>query len=180
MKDNVKEYLKQFKSNKEKYHKDLESWTEEELKEHYKEVDAYYGRSIRTDNLLGRFNDKENHYHWHTIDQQNSSLLEHRLGIGYSIVDDISEVGMKRSQDPAVLGNSLSVGSGDKAILLRIPQKLYELNQKIKHAKSNKKSLFDHNGNPLKFSVKEGDKSRTVFTDAGLTKPYEVDNSQLL
>jgi len=176
------EYLKQFTQNKEKYEKDLTNWTDEELAEHYKELETYYGRSIRTDNLMGRFNDKNHIYYWHNIDENNPALLEKRLAIGYSMVHADDAPGMKRSQDASRLGNSTviqDVKNGVKAVLLRIPTNLYDLNQKVKQLQSNKKALFDHNGNPLKITTKSNDQAVVTHIDAGLTNPFEVDNAQL-
>jgi hypothetical protein len=182
MKDTTKEYLKQFASNKDHYKKTLDNWTDAELAEHYKELDAYYGRSIRTENLLGRFEDKSKVYYWHLIDDNNPVKLEKRLSIGYSIVQSEEEVGMKRSQDSSRLGSSSVVKDmkgGNKAVLLQIPKELYDLNQEIKQRKSNQQALFDHNGNPLKVTVKSDTQRMVTHIDAGLKDPFEVDNSKL-
>lgn len=174
------EYLKQFKQGKEQYQKDLSEWTDAELAEHYKELESYYGRSIRTDNLLGRFDDPNNVYYWHTIEENNPVKLERRLAIGYSIVQNEEDVGLKRSQDASRMGNSSvikDVKGGDRAVLLKIPKELYELNQRIKQQKSNNQALFDPEGRPLKQTVKQNDKQMVVHTES--VDPFEVDTKHL-
>lgn len=153
----AKEYLDQFKQNRDRYLKDISEWDDSELEDHYRELEKYYGQSIQVDNLLGTFNDPNNEFYWHRLDENNPQKLDRRLAEGWSFVQSEEEVGMKRSQDASRMGSStvvLDVKGGFKSVLLKIPKKLYQLNTKLKQVSREKKTLFDQDGRPLKITEK--------------------------
>lgn len=149
-------YLKQFDVKKEQYKKDISEWSDEELTEHYKELDKYYGQSEQNNHLLGIFEDKSRRYYWHVIDENKPQILEKRQAIGWTFSHRGDELGLKRSKDPSRMGDSTvtwKVGGGKEAVLLEIPSRLYDLNQTVKAQKSKNAALFDENGKPLRIKT---------------------------
>src|SRR6266542_1011178 len=134
-----------------KFEKTMDTWTPEEIQSHIEETTEYYaGDNIN--GLLGDFTwDKQHQYHWHVIGGDSDLKLSKRMKMGwrYAPVDVIERAGISMTAKRTKMDGStvvLANHKSSKALLLRIPKELFELNQTIKERVRNSKSLVDVKG----------------------------------
>jgi hypothetical protein len=164
-----KQYLETFEENKNKFAKDVESWTDEELLEYKKVINGYYNDDLVKKHKLGDFShDKENIYYWHTLVKGADDKLRRRTAIGWShaTIEDLEGSGLEGQTIDGSTAVTMSHGSTN-AVLLKIPRKLYDLSQKFKEKARAKELLTDYKGNEVKQRTSINDSSIDVIRDEG-------------
>lgn len=128
--------------------------TEEQLLEHMAKVEHIY-RQSKLPNKLGNFDwDTEYDYYWNTYeDNGDAEKLQRRLSLGWCFAtrEDAVKSGLssKNLSDQTLDGESCVEMShkSSRAVLLKIPKSLRELNRKVKQRVQQNSTLIDVDGN---------------------------------
>lgn len=127
--------------------------TEDQLLEHMAKVERIY-RESKTPNKLGNFDwDTEYDYFWNTYsDNGDAEKLQRRLALGWSFAtrEDAQKSGLSSQNlsDQTLDGESCVEMShkNSRAVLLKIPKSIRELNRKVKQRVKEKSALIDVDG----------------------------------
>lgn len=104
------------------------------------------GRTRRSDRAIRgplAVRGKESGFHYRFVNDFDDNVLSFKEG-GYEVVQDKDvSIGDKRVNTPSIDGSvkHISVGGGMKAVLMRIPQNLYDEDQQIKEARIKEQEL---------------------------------------
>lgn len=161
-----KEYQEQIKKKKEELSKTVSEWSEDDIQAHIERVANVY-RNKTVANKLGNFSwDSANRYFWNTYDG-NLEKLSNRLKMGWAFAtrEDAHRAGLTDEQltEGSVEGETCVEMSHKncKAVLLKIPNELYEMNEKVKERIKQNKPILDADGNDISLDTSE-DSQRVV------------------
>lgn len=143
--------------------KKVSDWTEEDMIKHMSMAADVY-RDRKTGNRLGDFSfDPAHRYYWHVEDGNPDKLrFRRKLGWGFATRADAEKAGLidDRVSDQTVDGHTCVEMShkSDRAVLLKIPVELYNMNERVKERLKQNRPVLDSEGK-----------------EAGITKVHESD-----
>lgn len=160
--DPKQEYQKKVEETKKKLDKAISEWTEEDVQEHLiKAASIYHNQNYGR--RLGNFSwDTENRYHWHVYDDFNNFKLSRRLKLGWTFarLEDAKRAGLTdESLSATTIDGETCVEMSHKnqrAVLLKIPRQLWEINQRAKQIARENRPLVDADGNPVQIKETRG------------------------
>jgi hypothetical protein len=168
MTNNREDFKKQIAKTKEKVNEAVANWTEDQLQEHMAKVASIY-QNHKNANKLGDFEwDSENVYFWSTYDDNPAKLPERQaLGWGFATREDAKRAGLTDSlvSETTADGETCVEMShkSHRAVLLKIPRELYEMNKKVRERVKQNRPVFDSEGNSVDISSTNTDDKNTVI-----------------
>lgn len=160
-----KKYKQEVAEKQAKLKTAAKDWSEEQLREHVEKISKIYASS-KNAQKLGNFDwDTENVYYWSTYDGNARKLpVRRELGWGFATKEDAARAGLL---DTTISRNEIDGEScvemshnSARAVLLKIPKEVYEVNQRIRERVKNNKPIFDADGNSL--DVKTSDDGHNI------------------
>ncbi len=153
------EFKKLVKEKKEQLKEVVAKLSPSQLKAHYAKVEKLY-KLRKTPSLLGDFSfDKENVYYWNTYDDNPRKLPERQaLGWGFATREEARKAGLgNRLTDQTLDGETCVEMShqSHRAVLLKIPKELYDINREIKERIKQNRPVLDADGNLFKSKTTE-------------------------
>jgi hypothetical protein len=147
----------------------VKDWTPEQVKAHVDRVTKIYS-TRRKGELLGNFDwDSENHYYWHTYTRDSQKLTDRlAMGYGFATKDDAVNSGLLNDSVSSVstVDGETCVEMSHKshrAVLLKIPKELYQLNEVTKYRARNNQASKSYDGQTVqKQEITKGN-STTVY-----------------
>lgn len=165
----------EFQQRKDKFEKKLETWTQEEIEEHKRTVAKFYGTGTGMASLLGDFrHDKNNVYHWHVVTKDHENKIHRRFAVGWRLasMEDIEHAHItassKYGEIHGLSGVIANHGADSKAILLKIPRHIHELNERLKHEANERNSRKDSKGVTSNYKEYKGNYSDVHHRDDGV------------